>query len=103
MRTAILCVALFLGGCAVDWKAKVESDTSWSGAFADRTVDGRGTQTITLGSTYEDTYCVVVQKSTKQGRLKLTIYRDPSSLFGGDEAKSAETVAEFGIVSLCNH
>lgn len=97
-----LLLSLLLAGCSVEWKAKVESDTRWSGSFSGRTVDGTGNTTVTLGDDYDEVYCCVVQKQTAQGRLKVTVYRDPSTIFGSDESKSQETTAQYGVVSVCN-
>lgn len=89
-------VSIIAVGCS-DFKARVESDTSWSGAFGNRTVDGNGNQTIDLDD--KDTQCCVVQKQTKHGRLKITIIDEG---FLGMDGESAETTAEYGVVSACS-
>jgi hypothetical protein len=89
-------LAFFIIGCT-DYKAKVESNTSWSGAFGNRTVDGRGNQTIDLDD--DDVQCCTVQKQTEEGRLKITIVDEG---FWGSDGESAETTAAFGVVSACS-
>jgi hypothetical protein len=42
VRLSALFLFLLFAGCSVEWKAKVESDTRWSGSFSGRTVDGTG-------------------------------------------------------------
>lgn len=95
----IVLVGLLFGGCSDDWKAKVESDTSWSGSFSGRTVDGSGNQTIDLDD--DEVVCCVVQKQTERGRLKVSIVNEGSSPFASD-GESKETTAAYGVVSVCN-
>jgi len=92
----IAIASLIIVGCS-DFKAKVESDTSWSGAFGNRTVDGNGNKIIDLEDS--DTQCCVVQKQTKHGRLKVTIIDEG---FLGMDGEFAETTAEYGVVSVCS-
>lgn len=94
--TLLFFASLVIVGCS-DYKAKVESNTSWSGAFGNRTVDGNGNQTIDLDDT--DIQCCTVQKQTTQGRLKVTILDEG---FLGSDGESAETTAEYGVVTVCS-
>lgn len=98
MRTLACIAVLFLIGCTPEWKAKVESDTSWSGSFNGRTVDGRGNQTVDLGT--DEIVCATVQKATRTGRLKVTIEDEGTLSFY--EGESKETTAEYGVVTACS-
>ena len=51
--------------------AEVESNTSWSGAFGNRTVDGSGDAVVELMGSRPQ--CAVVQKETEFGFLRLRI------------------------------
>lgn len=70
--------------------AHVESDTSWSGSFNGRTVDGSGNQLVKMGGG-TGTKCASVQKQTRAGFLTVKI--------GGGEEKT--TTAAFGVVTVC--
>lgn len=91
----LLCVVTLLAvtstGCGLfQDEAHVTSDTSWSGSFNGRTVEGRGNQTVDLGGG-DSPKCAVVQKQTTNGFLTVKI--------GSDEKT---TTASFGVVSVCN-
>jgi hypothetical protein len=98
MKLILTFSLLLLVGCAPDWKARVESNTSWSGSFGGRTVDGHGNQTVGLGS--GEVVCCVVQKNTTGGRLKVSIVDE--STFGLGSGESNETTAQYGCVSVCS-
>lgn len=93
---------LLFSSCTTEWKAKVESDTSWSGSFAGTTVEGSGSKTIDLGSGQDEIYCCVVQKQTESGYLKVSIKSESNSIFGSEDGESKETTASYGVVSVCN-
>lgn len=105
MKKIIVIISLFfifIIGCTPDYKAKIESDTSWSGFFGNSTVSGSGNRTIDLPD--EEIVCANCQKQTIYGYLKLTIVDEGSNFifdFGGD-INSATTNAEYGVVSVCN-
>lgn len=91
----VLLITLSSGCGAFDVNAHVASDTSWSGSFDGRTVDGNGNQTVQMGSANDrsgPSKCAVVQKQTRTGFLTVKI--------DGGEEKT--TTAEFGVVSVCN-
>ena len=92
-----LSISLFLG-CR-DWKAEVSSDTKWSGSFGNSTVDGSGNQTVDLPD--DEIVCVVVQKETEAGFLKVKIINDSANPFASD-GEEASTSAQFGVVSVCS-
>jgi len=94
--TLLVFLSFIIISCT-DYKAKVESNTSWSGAFGNRTVDGSGNQTVDLDD--DEIQCCVVQKQTTTGRLKVTIVDEG---FLGADGESAETTAEYGVVSVCS-
>lgn len=94
----LLLLVLFVLGCddddeprrLLDLKAEVESNTSWSRFFENRTVDGSGNQTVDLPDV--DIACCTVQKQTEEGRLKVSVVP------GGE---SAESTAAYGVVTVC--
>lgn len=96
-------ITLFLAGCSVDYKVDIESDTSWSGAFDNRSVDGKGNETVDVGDT--PPVCAVVQKDTKEGFLTAKMvchYRGPQKIFKEKATKDrATTTAAYGVVSVC--
>lgn len=88
---ALAFVIVVSPGCSLfKIEAHVESDTSWSGAFDNRTVSGRGDMKVDMGA--RATKCAVVQKQTREGYLTV-------SITGGD---TATTFADFGVVSVCS-
>lgn len=87
---ATIFLFLFLSGCSDDWKAKVESDTSWNGSFGGRTVDGSGNQTVDIDDA--EVFCCIVQKKTERGRLKVSIVNEGNYPFASD-GESKETTA----------
>ena len=94
----IILTMILLVGCSTDWKAKVESDTAWSGAFGNRTVAGVGSKVIDLPD--DDVTCCVVQKQTKEGYLKVSVVNEGNSTAPNGE--SASTIAEYGVVIVCS-
>jgi hypothetical protein len=95
----VLIFSFALMSCADEWVAEVNSNTSWSGSFSGRTVDGTGNTKVNLGS--DETVCCVVQKQTQTGYLKVSIKNEGGGLFAMD-GESKETTAAYGIVSVCN-
>ena len=96
---AMVCLVLAFGLLAcTDYQAEVESDTSWSGAFGDRTVDGTGNQVVDLPDDWPQ--CVVVQKQTIHGFLRVRVIGGGGILGPGD-SDWVETTAEYGVVSAC--
>lgn len=91
----LLLICAFEFSCAEeedpDYSIVIESNTTWSGAIGNATVDGSGNRTIHLGK--DDIYCCVVQKQTTGGYLRAHIIPD---------GESAETTAAYGVVSVCN-
>lgn len=71
----------------------VHSDTKWSGSFGNRTVDGEGNDRVYLPTGKVD--CVVVQKQTESGFLRVSIWR------GEDHTEPVETTARYGVVTAC--
>lgn len=102
MRKAIILViiSLLLMGCSVDYKVDVKSDTSWSGAFGNRTVDGQGNKTVDIAD--DPPVCVVVQKQTERGYLTIQIIAKGGGIFGPDDNAPVTTRAAYGVVSDCS-
>ena len=99
---ALTMAALFLSSCSdVEYTAVVRSDTEWSGAFGNRTVDGRGSDTVPLGSDHP--VCCVVQKQTEQGYLSVQVTADGGGwLYGADDSEIVTTHAAYGVVTVCS-
>ncbi|MBT4851326.1 MAG: hypothetical protein HON37_04565 [Candidatus Marinimicrobia bacterium] len=98
MKLYLIFLILVFLGCT-DYKAEIESDTSWSGSFGNRTVDGSGDKTIDIPD--DNIVCCVAQKSTTGGFLKIRIVDDGAILFG-TKTDWVKTTAEYGVVSVCN-
>ena len=97
-RFLILAASTLAVGCSHDFKAKVSSDTSWSGSFSSVTVDGNGDRTVDLDD--EAPQCAVVQKQTRSGSLTVSIVDEGSSWFKTD-GETKTTIADFGVVTAC--
>lgn len=104
-RTLGLFAAGFVGliplaACTPDIVAEVESSTSWSGAFGDRTVDGQGNASVDLPD--DPPQCVVVQKQTSAGSLSVRVVVSGGFLTAGASGSEwVTTTAAFGVVSVC--
>ena len=97
---AIALLGLTLIGCSKDYKVEVRSDTSWSGAFGNRTVDGSGNQTIDIPD--DPPECVVVQKETKDGYLEIHLIEEGGWFLNPtNDYERVRTTAEYGLVSDC--
>lgn len=92
-------ILLALAGCHADIYAEVQSNTSWSGAFGDRTVDGTGNAKVDLPD--EPPQCVVVQKETTQGTLRVRVVASGGVISPGGSGW-VETTAAYGVVSACS-
>jgi len=92
-------VLLFLG-CSADYKAEVQSDTEWSGAFGNRTVDGIGNTTIDLPD--EHPQCCAVQKQTEGGYLQVRVVCEGGGLLAPEDSDWVTTYAEYGVVTVCS-
>ena len=102
VRGAFFVIAILLMSCSVDYKAEVQSNTSWSGAFGNRSVDGSGNQTVDLPD--EHPQCIVVQKDTEQGFLRVRVAAEGGGwLFSPEDSDWVETTAAFGVVSACSN
>lgn len=86
----ILALALIFTGCQK--YVHIESNTSWSGAINDASVDGSGNRDIDINNSS----CAVFQKETKEGYLTITV--KGGMFFDGD---NATTTAQYGVVSVC--
>ncbi len=92
---------LFLSfGCSVDYKADVQSNTQWTGAFGDRSVDGSGNKIVDLPD--EHPQCCVVQKETENGYLRVRVLAEGGGLFGPEDSDWVETTADYGVVTVCS-
>lgn len=102
MRYLLILIALIFAGCAEKdesphWVAEVTSTTSWSGAFGNRSVDGRGNDTVDLGE--DEIVCCVVQKITEGGSLRVAIRNTTNNRI----SEEATTTAAYGVVSVCSN
>jgi hypothetical protein len=84
-----------------DITAEVESNTEWSGAFGNRSVDGSGNQVVDLPEV-DTIQCVVVQKSTEGGSLRVRIKVSGGlGISGPSGSEWVSTTAAFGVVTAC--
>lgn len=91
MKKLLLLIAItLLSGCQK--YVQIESNTSWSGAINNASVDGAGNRDIDI----DNSSCAVFQKETEEGYL--TIKVKGGMFFDGEEAT---TTAEYGVVSVC--
>ena len=100
IRLVILLVAMTGIGCSVDFSVDVRSNTSWSGYFADRSVEGSGNKTVDLPG--DPPQCVTVQKDTEEGYLEIQIKESGGwFLSPTTDYNPIRTTAAYGIVSDC--
>ncbi len=96
IRAHMIAIAvMILAGCGAP-KAEIQSDTSWSGSFGDRRVDGSGNATVGVGG--PSPYCAIVQKRTAEGILRVRIVSDDPT---GPSTDWSETTLPFGVTSSC--
>lgn len=100
VRSIAAVLLLTVAACSHEYKAKVESDTSWSGSFSNRTVDGSGDRTVDLDDD-DGTVCVVVQKNTRIGTLSVAVIDEGNTWFK-KQGNRVTTTADFGVVTACN-
>jgi len=96
----VLLISIFIINCAPDYKAQIKSDTSWSGSFDNRTVDGDGNDIINLSN--EHPVCCVAQKQTEDGYLHIRVINDNKNIIGPGNSSWAKTTAAYGVVSACS-
>ena len=100
-RLVAVVAALCMAGCGGDLVVEVESNTSWSGYFHNRSVDGSGDETVDVPE--ESIVCATVQKGTEGGTLTVRMVRRDVGIFQTDnEEDSASTSAAYGVVSVCS-
>jgi len=96
LTLCVLGVILLAAACDKDYKAEVQSDTSWSGSFGGKSLDGRNDQVIDIP---DDGYqCCIVQKNTEDGYLRLRVYDESS---GTPTNVWEETTDVYGHVKWC--
>ncbi len=101
LKIVVLLGLLAFAGCSKDIKCEVRSDTSWSGAFGDRTVDGAGSTTVDLPD--DSPQCCVVQKETESGYLEIQVISEGSGFLNPTtEGNAVRTTAAYGVVSACD-
>jgi hypothetical protein len=104
----IMSILLF-AGCGRDWKAEIESNTSWHGAYGGITgsqwvtseVQGQGSKTIDLPD--DDRVCCSFQQ-TGNGYVRVTIKDEgggPFRIFA-ESSRSGQTNINGGTVNICS-
>ena len=111
-RLAGLLLVAAVAGCAGepehDYYIEIQSDTSWFGSDGNASFDGGDSRTINIAD--DEIVCVVVQKDTEGGYLRVELWdhlTQDGGIFGGERdernlAGSAQTTAAYGVVSTCN-
>lgn len=87
-RYVLVFLAFLLIGCASD-ELHINSNTSWSCAINNTTVDGTGDRVIEVDRDKHP--CYVCQKQTEEGYLELTC----------GNCEEGRTTAAYGLVSGC--
>ena len=96
-RTYIRAIAvMIMAGCGGAAEAEIQSDTSWSGSFGDRRIDGSGNSTVEIGG--PPPYCAIVQKQTADGVLRVRVVSDDPT---GPSTDWIETTLPFGAATAC--
>ncbi len=93
---AALVVGALVTGCS-DYKAQVESNTTWSGVFAGKSIDGAGNSTIDVPDDGE--LCIVIQKNTRGGFVQVRIIDVTESSSYEDDWERTEEV--YGTIEIC--
>lgn len=101
VRCVIVALCVTSAACSHDYKAKVESDTSWSGAFSTRTVQGSGNQIVDIDNDDDGVVCVAVQKQTRLGSLAVQVVDEGNTWFKKNGPRVV-TNADFGVATACN-
>lgn len=93
----LLLLALAAPACSLlEDVVEVQSDTAWRGTFNGRTVEGTGSQSVSMGSSTEYK-CATVRKLTAAGTLTVSVrYQDLTGPSTGET-----TTAPFGAASVC--
>lgn len=99
MRRSLLLMFVALTACTVDYTAEIQSNTSWTGVFINRTVDGSGNRIVDIPDDFEPP-CVAVQKDTEEGYVRARVTTSGGFLGPGD-GDWVETTAQYGAVTAC--
>ena len=101
-------VAVSLIGCGRDWKAEIESNTSWYGAYGGvsgsewttTSVQGSGDRTIDLPD--DDRVCCRFYQEGN-GFLSVKVKDDGGGLFHifAEDSRQAETNINGGMIEIC--
>ncbi len=95
LSAAALGVTVLVTGCS-DYKVDVESDTTWSGVFAGKSVDGAGNSTIDVPDDGE--LCIVIQKNTRGGFVQVSVRDTGGSSYQTDWER---TEGAYGTIEFC--
>jgi hypothetical protein len=99
IRILILLPAVFalgvMTGCS-DYKVELKSNTSWSGVFGGKTINGSGNLIIDLPD--EGRQCITIQKNTVDGWVRARVY-DATDTANAWEWQ--ETGEAYGTIDFC--
>jgi len=100
----IFLISVFFISCADDLRVDIESDTSWSGYFGNKTVDGSGNKSIDIPD--DRPQCATAQKETELGFLTAKMIAERkgiAAIFGDEKVEDeATTTAAYGLVTVCS-
>ena len=99
IRCMLLVALLLMTGCYVDYRAHVESNTSWYGLFDNDHFEGHGDAVVDLDDDHVP--CVSVYKDTRDGYLSVRIVAYGGGILNPGDTRWVETTAPYGAVAVC--
>lgn len=99
LRFLLLVASLLMTGCYVDYRAHVESNTSWYGLFGNDQVEGHGDAVIDLDD--DEVPCITVYKDTREGYVGIRIVAYGGGILNPGDTNWVETDAPYGVVGVC--
>lgn len=93
----LMLLFLFMG-CSSGVTCRIESDTFWAGNFGGTHYSGDGDKIISINDASD---CITAQKQTQGGMLRITV-TEKTTFHGTEDIGQDQTIAPYGVVSVCN-